>query len=85
MTHCNGRLAQASHPAVFLSQMGSNENDLLRQVRTAELGLQKDASRIITRLYFNGIIISCIAKRKFSVYTVIENLLQNVCITAANQ
>ena len=49
------------------------------------MGLQEDASKIITRLYFNGIIISPLTKRKFTVYTVVEKLLQNVCVTAANE
>lgn len=62
----------------------SNEENLLVQVCIAESGLQ-DASKIITSLYFNGVIIPCITKRKFSVYTVIEKLLQNLCVTVANQ
>lgn len=54
--------------------MASNEKDLFRQGRRAESGPQKDASKNITRLRFNGVIISCITERKFSVYRAIEKL-----------
>lgn len=54
--------------------MAPNEKDLLRQVRRAESGPQKDASKNILRLHFNGVIISCITERKLGVYRAIEKL-----------
>lgn len=54
--------------------MAPNEKDLFRHFRRAESGPQKDASKNILRLHFNGVIISCITERKLSVYRGIEKL-----------